>query len=85
MAGSSPPGRRAESANGGAAVTIAEIAHDAGVSVSTVSKVLNGRRDVSATTRARVQALLADTGYRRRGAGPRHKVGLVDFVITELA
>ncbi|HEY0474006.1 MAG TPA: LacI family DNA-binding transcriptional regulator, partial [Kribbella sp.] len=36
-------------------VTLATVASTAGVSVATVSKVLNGRSDVSASTRARVQ------------------------------
>lgn len=64
-------------------VTIAEIAHAAGVSVPTVSKVLNGRRGVSETTRRHIEQLLVEHGYeRRRRAGPR--TGLVDFVISGL-
>ena len=47
--------------------TLAEVASSAGVSVATVSKVVNGRRDVSKTTRARVQELLDQNGYRPRG------------------
>ena len=47
--------------------TLAEVASSAGVSVATVSKVVNGRRDVSQTTRARVQELLDQNGYRPRG------------------
>ena len=73
------------SGTGARAVTMASIAREAGVSISTVSKVLNGRRDVSPGTRARVQGLLTGSGYRRRGTGTRHRVGLVNFVITELA
>ena len=49
------------------AVTITEIAVEAGVSVPTVSRVLNGRSDVAPQTRARVEQLLRDHGYRRRG------------------
>ena len=50
--------------------TIAAIAAEAGVSVPTVSKVLNGRRDVAPDTRARVEAAITRTGYRaRRGNG----------------
>ncbi|MGX4655226.1 LacI family DNA-binding transcriptional regulator [Micromonospora sp. SCSIO 07396] len=45
---------------------IAAIAELAGVSPPTVSKVLNGRRDVGEQTRQRVEALLRDHGYRRR-------------------
>ncbi|WP_230393724.1 LacI family DNA-binding transcriptional regulator [Plantactinospora alkalitolerans] len=46
-------------------VTIAAIAESAGVSVPTVSKVINGRSGVAADTRARVEALISQYGYRR--------------------
>ncbi|WP_327350562.1 LacI family DNA-binding transcriptional regulator [Streptomyces sp. NBC_01304] len=59
--------------------TLSEIAAHAGVSVSTVSKVLNGRTDVSPTTRERIGRLLADHGYRASRAS-----GIVDLVIGEL-
>jgi DNA-binding LacI/PurR family transcriptional regulator len=49
-----------------AATTIATIADDVGVSVATVSKVLNGRSDVAPETRARVEASLERHQYRRR-------------------
>lgn len=65
-------------------VTIAQIADLADVSVPTVSKVLNGREGVSADTRDRVQALLEEHGYRRRGGERRRPVGLVDLVIRDL-
>jgi LacI family transcriptional regulator len=65
-------------------VTIADIAREAGVSVPTVSKVLNGRDEVAADTRDRVRALLTQHNYRRRGNGGQPRVGLVDFVINEL-
>lgn len=65
-------------------VTIAEIAEAAGVSVPTVSRVLNGRAGVSATTREEIERLLEDRGYRRRGRGPSQSSGLIDFVITSL-
>ncbi|BEP14041.1 LacI family DNA-binding transcriptional regulator [Acidothermaceae bacterium B102] len=64
-------------------MTIAMIAEEAGVSLPTVSKVLNGHGDVSAETRQRVQGMLTAAGYRRRGRSAR-KVGLVEFLITEL-
>ena len=38
----------------------------ADVSISTVSKVLNGREGVSSETRARIEAILADHQYNRR-------------------
>lgn len=65
-------------------VTIADIAREAGVSVPTVSKVLNGRAEVAPDTRDRVRALLTRHNYQRRGNGAQAKVGLVDFVINEL-
>nr|WP_164990444.1 LacI family DNA-binding transcriptional regulator [Agromyces albus] len=45
--------------------TLRDIARAAGVSVPTVSKVLNGRGDVSPATRERVQEATAQIGYRR--------------------
>ena len=41
-------------------LTIAEVAESARVSPSTVSKVLNGRADVSANTRDRVERLIRE-------------------------
>lgn len=43
--------------------TLATVAASAGVSVATVSKVLNGRSDVAPATRARVQELLRTHDY----------------------
>jgi DNA-binding LacI/PurR family transcriptional regulator len=47
----------------GEVVTIAHIARRAGVSVPTVSKVINGRADVSPQTRSLVQAVIREHGY----------------------
>jgi len=44
-------------------VTLAMVAASAGVSIATVSKVLNGRNDVAATTRALVQEALQRHDY----------------------
>jgi LacI family transcriptional regulator len=49
-----------------ARTTLADVAATAGVTVPTVSKVLNGRTDVSRATRTRVLELLAEGGYERR-------------------
>jgi LacI family transcriptional regulator len=46
--------------------TLATVAASAGVSIATVSKVLNGRRDVSPATRARVQEMLRAHDYGAR-------------------
>jgi LacI family transcriptional regulator len=66
------------------AVTISAIAAAAGVSVPTVSRVLNGRSDVAPGTRERVEALLRESGYRRRGAVVAAPSGLVDLVFNDL-
>lgn len=65
-------------------VTLAAIAEEAGVSLSTISKVLNGRADVSAPTRARVETLLAHHGYHRRASSEASSSGLVELVFHEL-
>ncbi|WP_117212001.1 LacI family DNA-binding transcriptional regulator [Allorhizocola rhizosphaerae] len=65
-------------------VTIAAIARLAGVSVPTVSRVVNGRSDVSAQTRERVERLLAKHGYRRRPPSGRPSSGLIDLVFNDL-
>ena len=67
----------------GRTVTIAEIAVAAGVSVPTVSKVLNGRKGVSPGTRNHVEQLLAEHGYERKPRSGRGS-GLIDFVISSL-
>src|SRR6478609_2966145 len=54
-----------------AQTTIADIARQAGVSVPTVSKVINGRSDVSVETRRRVEEAIQAGGYRRTPRGVR--------------
>src|SRR5687767_9669180 len=44
-------------------VTIKEVAEAAGVSVMTVSRVLNNRPDVSTQTRKRIQQIINELGY----------------------
>lgn len=65
-------------------VTLARIASEAGVSLATMSKVLNGRPDVAAATRTRLEALLEQHGYLRRGAGGGGGSRLVELVFHEL-
>lgn len=50
-------------------VSLSDVAKTAGVSLATVSKVLNGRPDISDATREKVQALLAKSGYARKANG----------------
>ena len=54
-------------------VTIARIAEETGLSTATVSKVLNGKPDVSPRTRKLVQDVLLSSGYRKRGAAMRRR------------
>src|SRR3954466_852185 len=49
--------------NGPARVTIREVADAAGVSIATVSRVLNGHGDVSPETRELVSTVIRERGY----------------------
>jgi LacI family transcriptional regulator len=62
--------------------TIALIAEEVGVSITTVSKVLNGHADVAASTRERVEASLRRHQYQRRTT--RRAAGHIDLVFHEL-
>lgn len=46
-------------------VSIKDVAASAGVSLQTVSRVVNGSEDVASATRERVQAVIDSLGYRR--------------------
>lgn len=63
-------------------VTLADIAAEAGVSLATMSKVLNGRTDVAPATRARLEEHLNRHGYRRRTSTQRSE--FVELVFHEL-
>ena len=65
-------------------ITIRAIAQEAGVSVPTVSRVLNGRSDVSPQTRERIERLLNEHGYRRRATRSRAGASLIDLVFNDL-
>ncbi|MEQ4304005.1 substrate-binding domain-containing protein [Plantactinospora sp. B6F1] len=67
--GKPAPGRQRGRRQG--ELTVAAIAALAGVSAPTVSKVLNGRRDVAPATRARVETVLREHPYRRPESGVR--------------
>ena len=64
--------------------TLATIAAEAGVSLPTVSKVVNGRPDVAPGTRARVERLLDEHHYARGGPRRHRRSGLVDLVFNGL-
>lgn len=69
--------------DGNGRVTLAQVAEQAGVSVSTVSKVLNGREDVAKATRERVEGLLELHGYRR-GTKSVAEAPLIELVFHEI-
>jgi len=65
--------------------TLSGIAEAAGVSVATVSKVVNGRSDVSPETRARIEQLLVEHDYVARGpGGTQSPVRTIDLTFDEL-
>jgi hypothetical protein len=61
--------------------SLTSIAATAGVSVSTVSKVLNGRSDVAPRTRERVGRILRQKGYQ---VAARFGTPAVDLLIGHL-
>ena len=63
------------------AVTIAQVAAETGLSTATVSKVLNGKPDVSPSTRVLVEDVLVKSGYRKRGNG--EPPPLIDIVFND--
>ncbi len=63
--------------------TLAAVAASAGVSIATVSKVLNGRSDVAAATRTTVQEVLQQHDYIR-SSSPRPVVGANPTVELEV-
>jgi DNA-binding LacI/PurR family transcriptional regulator len=77
-----PPETRSERSS--RATTIAFIAEQAGVSVPTVSKVINGRSDVSAATRRRVEAAIIEHGYQRSPRSAAGAATLLEVIFHEL-
>ena len=62
--------------------TLARVAREAGVSMSTVSKVLNGRVGVSDATRARIEQLLGERDYNPR---PASVAPLIEVVFSTVS
>jgi LacI family transcriptional regulator len=67
----------------GSSTTIADIAEQTGVSVPTVSKVINGRADVSPETRRRVEAAILENGYKRSDRAQR-AAPILELIFHEL-
>lgn len=69
-------------------VTIQDVAKTAGVSVSTVSRVLNGKLDVSSETQDRVRSVINDLGYTTNLAARSmrsFKKNLVGLIMPDIA
>lgn len=56
-------------------LTIADVAEAAGVSISTVSRILNGKQDVAQTTREHVQQVIEKLGYIPHAQAQRLRAG----------
>ncbi len=56
-------------------LTIADVARAANVSVSTVSRILNGKDDVALATRQRVQQVIEELGYIPHAQAQRLRAG----------
>ncbi|WP_299039307.1 LacI family DNA-binding transcriptional regulator [uncultured Pseudokineococcus sp.] len=63
--------------------TLSTVAAEVGVSVATVSKVLNGRSDVASGTRTRVEETIERLRYQRRPARPATGPQLLQLVFHE--
>jgi len=69
------------------AVTIQDVAKAAGVSVSTVSRVLNGKIDVASDTQDRILAIIGDLGYTSNLAARSmrsYKKNLIGLVVPDI-
>ncbi|MCL3860495.1 LacI family DNA-binding transcriptional regulator [Actinotalea sp. K2] len=67
-------------------VTIGDVARTAGVSVATVSKVINGRYGVAAATFSRVQEVIDDLGYESSLVARSlrsHRTNVIGILVAE--
>jgi LacI family transcriptional regulator len=68
-------------------VTIRDVAQHAGVSVATVSKVINQRYGVAADTMARVQAVIDELGYEASLVAQslrNHRTNVIGILVADL-
>lgn len=68
-------------------MTIRDVAAQAGVSVATVSKVINGRYGVAADTMARVNAVINDLGYQASLVAQslrNHRTNVIGILVADL-
>ena len=72
-------------------VTLKELAEKSGVSIATVSNILNGKSNVSERTRARVLSIIEETGYtpnymaRGLRAASTRTIGVIADDISEFS
>ena len=69
-------------------ITIHDVAASAGVSVSTVSRVLNDKDDVASETYERVQQVVSELGYASSLAarGMRsHRTNVIGLIMPDVA
>ncbi len=62
-------------------MTVRQVAEHAGVSIATVSRVINGHADVSARTREAVQRVLREHGYQANSRAQQRSTGLVGVAV----
>jgi LacI family transcriptional regulator len=68
-------------------VTIRDVAARAGVSVATVSKVINNRYGVASGTSARVQAVIDELGYEASLVAQslrNHRTNVIGILVADL-
>jgi LacI family transcriptional regulator len=68
-------------------VTIRDVAARAGVSVATVSKVINDRYGVSADTAAKVRAVIAELGYEASLVAQslrNHRTNVIGILVADI-
>jgi LacI family transcriptional regulator len=68
-------------------ITIRDVAEQAGVSVATVSKVINQRYGVAADTSSRVQAVISELGYEASLVAQslrNHRTNVIGILVADL-
>jgi LacI family transcriptional regulator len=68
-------------------VTIGDVAAEAGVSIATVSKVINGRYGVASATLQRVQAVIDELGYESSLVARSlrsHRTNVIGIVVADI-
>src|SRR6201982_2268193 len=68
-------------------ITIRDVAERAGVSVATVSKVINDRYGVAADTHARVKAVIEELGYEASLVAQslrNHRTNVIGILVADL-